>query len=135
MSNQNQTTSLQLTIQPSKHLNYFLLGIHGLTLIACLTNDLNIIIKVLLLFSVIAHYYHFYQNQHPHELIYTTSWQYTKNQQTFDITPLPSTVITPFAIFLQFKQQNRFQTLFIPHDALSKDDYRHLIVKLKTTLS
>ena len=46
---------------------------------------------------------------------------------------LNSTVITVFAIFLHFNKNARKQAVLIVNDALSEDDYRRLIVRLKTT--
>lgn len=45
---------------------------------------------------------------------------------------LNSTVITVFAVFLHFNQNAHKQAVLIINDALSEDDYRRLIVRLKT---
>lgn len=53
-----------------------------------------------------------------------------KDFETIDIEK--STVLTTFAIFLHFKKKTKKQSLLILNDMLTEDDYRRLIVRLKT---
>ena len=63
-------------------------------------------------------------------------WTLAEDDKLEAIRILPSTVISIFAIFLHVKNDDKpKQALVITSDSLSDDDYRCLIVRLKTTLS
>lgn len=62
-----------------------------------------------------------------------TGWEIADQNNYFQsIEILPSTVLTPYAIVLHIKQQNRKkQTILIFKDALKNDEFRKLMVELK----
>jgi len=59
-------------------------------------------------------------------------WEIADGNDFESIQILNSTVITTFAIFLHFNKNTHKQSLLILNDALTEDDYRRLIVRLKT---
>jgi hypothetical protein len=59
-------------------------------------------------------------------------WELADGNDYQPIQILNSTVITVFAIFLHFNKNAHKQAVFIANDTLSEDDYRSLIVRLKT---
>jgi toxin CptA len=138
MSQNNYQPPLKLELHCSKRLILLMAVVHGLALIASLINNLPIFFKCVLLIMIVSHFY--YQRKQltskqcriEHN---ETGWLLAENNGFEDIQILPSTVISIVAIFLHFKINNHKQTLLIVSDALSEDDYRCLIVRLKTTLS
>jgi hypothetical protein len=58
-------------------------------------------------------------------------WEISEGGDFEAVAILKSTVVTTFFIFLQM--QNK-PTILVANDALSEDDYRQLIVKLKITV-
>jgi hypothetical protein len=129
---------LRLTINESKRLTQLIACLHALTLAASLMNSLAISLKVVLLLAIGCHYY-FYNKRRakPYSLEYTeTGWQLLDHDEVLTLQILPSTVISTIAIFLHFKPDNQAKnTRVIFCDALADDDYRKLIVMLKTTFS
>lgn len=64
-----------------------------------------------------------------------TGWQLAKNREFSAIQIQFLTIISIIAIFLHFKTKNNAKkTLVIFNDALKKDNYQSLIVRLKTTV-
>ncbi|MEI6707590.1 MAG: protein YgfX [Methylococcales bacterium] len=130
---------LRLEISDSKRLNKLMILIHGLALLASIMNSLPIILKCVLLIAVSCHFYilhkqlkiKHYRIEHSEQ-----GWILAEGDKLDAIRILPSTVISIFAIFLHVKIDDKpKQTLVIASDSLSDDDYRCLIVRLKTTLS
>ena len=127
-------TPLQFCVNISQRLTWFLRALHVWALLACVFNDLPVVIQLLLVCIVVLHF--FYVKAFKETLLLHTDagWQIVEARQLINIVILPSTVISSFAVFLHFKQDNQFKTLLIMNDALSFDDYRRLIVRLKTSL-
>ena len=59
-------------------------------------------------------------------------WELSDGNDFESIQILRSTVITTFAIFLHFLKNTDKRSLLIVNDALTEDEYRRLIVRLKT---
>jgi len=129
---------LRLEIGDSKRLTILMGLIHALALLASVMNSLPIMLKCVLLITVSSHFYvQRKQLKTKHTIIEhnETGWKLAEGDSFEEIQILPSTVISIFAIFLHFKiDNNSKQTLVIVSDTLAEDDYRCLIVRLKTTL-
>lgn len=109
-----------------------------LALAACVMNSLPIIIKCTLLIAVCASFYcqlkRLKSQQYTIKYTETLGWEVSEAGKFETVEILPSTVISIFAIFLHVKKDNKpKQMLLIFSDALAEDDYRCLIVKLKTS--
>jgi toxin CptA len=130
---------LQLELNDSKRLIMLMVLIHALALLASVMNSLPSILKCVLLISLVSHcYFQLKKLKTTHQRIEhnETGWRLAMANSFEEIQILPSTVISVFAIFLHFKVDNKpKQTLVIVSDALADEDYRCLIVRLKTTLS
>ncbi len=127
-------TPLRFCVNISKRLNWFLIVLHVWALLACVFNDLNVVLQVVLASLVVLHFFYIKPVK---EIVLShtdAGWQMVAARELVDIVILPSTVISSFAVFLHFKQDERFKTLLIMNDALSMEDYRLLIVRLKTSL-
>lgn len=109
---------------------------YALALAASLANALPIAVKLVLLTGIgINLRFIIKQVKDKHYLIKQSEglgWELTDGDDFKPIQILNSTVITRFAIFLHFIDQAKKQSLLIVNDALSDDDYRRLIVRLKT---
>jgi hypothetical protein len=129
---------LTLAIVPSQRLKYGLVVVHILAVIACLINALPLVVKTGLALAV-AGYYLFISKRLAHECWTIRhsdffGWQILVNGQFEAIKILDSTVLTPFAIFLHFRYNSAkkgYLALF--NDALTNDDFRQCVVRLKTT--
>ncbi|MDD1606332.1 MAG: hypothetical protein LUP96_06515 [Methylococcaceae bacterium] len=129
---------LLLTLKYSKRLTNFIKFIHALALAACVMNSLPVIVKCALLLAIGSHFYfqlkELKNQQYAIKYTETLGWELAEGDDFESIKILPSTVISIFAVFLQFKKENKSkQSLVILSDALAEDDYRRLIVTLKTT--
>jgi hypothetical protein len=138
-------SSLLLTIKPSKRLNKMVIFVHTLALAASMTNALALSSKVSLFALIGIHCWltvrrlsaEHYTIKHTEAL----GWERSEGSGFASIEILKSTVITTQALFLHFKHTTQAQswksahkkTLLIFNDALAEEDYRCLIVKLKTT--
>jgi hypothetical protein len=125
-------THLQFSIEPSRHLKYALYAGHGLALSACLISALPWPGKLLLSLALPVHLYFALRNvDRQHDTIRYqdgTGW----NINDDPVLILPSTVVTPFAIWLHFRgQPARKKALLIMKDAMPDTEFRRLIVKLK----
>jgi Membrane-bound toxin component of toxin-antitoxin system len=138
-------TALLLALKPSRRLKKLVIFVHTVALAASMANALTLGIK-LSLFALIcingwltlrrvnADYY---------TIKYTEAlgWELSEGDGFVSIEILKSTVITTQALFLHFKHRSQEQswksvhkkTLLVLNDALAEEDYRCLIVKLKTT--
>ena len=137
MPSQKSQAPLRLKLKHSKRLTQLIIFMHGLALVACIMNSLPLLLKCVLLLAISGHFYINRKIPKLYQLEYNeTAWKIAEHEDFTAIEILPSTVISIFAIFLHFKTDNKpNNTLVIFNDALAKDDYRHLIVKLKTTVS
>lgn len=130
---------LGLEIKHSNLLINIMIFIYASALLASVMNSLPIVAKVALI-SAIALYGYFefkrlltqqYCLEHSE-----TGWRLATGNAFTEIEILPSTALSVVAIFLHFRTENQSkQSLLIFKDALSEDDYRQLIVRLKITVN
>jgi hypothetical protein len=144
MSHQ-QGCELLLTLNPSKRLKRWVIFVHIIALGACIANALVFTIKISLFACIGIHcWLTVLRINNKHDAIKHTEalgWEVSEGGDFAPVEILRSTVITPFALFLHFKFSHQTQTgkpgdkktLLILRDALNEEDYRCLIVKLKTT--
>jgi hypothetical protein len=119
--------------------------VHMLALGASMANDLAFAIKISLFALICVHLWLTVRrlNAERQTIKYTEAlgWEVSEEDDFASVEILKSTVITTFVLFLHFKygSQDQFgkssqkKTLLVLSDALTEDDYRCLIVKLKTT--
>lgn len=148
-----------LKLKPSARLKGLTGFMHGLALMACLVNALPITVKGMLFIIISIQLWYVVKRVKCEQptIKYTESlgWEVSVSNNVEAVRILPSTVITTVVIFLHlevrnasvgcarqnlitFKGMHTFggtskKTLLILSDALSEDDYRRLIVKLKTS--
>ena len=144
MSDKSES-SLLLTIKPSKRLKKTVIFVHTLALGASMANALVLTIKISLFALICMHCWltvrrlnaEHYTIKHTEDL----GWEVSEGSDFASVEILKSTVLTTFALFLHFKSSSQAQswkssykkTLLVLNDALAEEDYRCLIVKLKTT--
>ncbi|MGZ8185688.1 MAG: protein YgfX [Methylobacter sp.] len=131
---------LMLELKPSRRLRQMIVFANLLALGACIMNTLPVTVKFSLLTGICIHLWFVihclkierYKIRHTEAL----GWEIAADNGFKSVTLLKSTVITIFAIWLHIKRQNADkQAILVLNDALCKDDYRRLIVKLKTSLT
>jgi toxin CptA len=137
MSKQDEVL-LMLDLKPSKWLKRTLALLHVIALIASIVNSLIISVKLGLCIGVCAHYWRVISSQtKPHYQIRhsdRSGWQVSSKNGIDSVEILKSSIITIFFIILHIKSQYTDKlTILVVFDALSDDDYRRLIVQLKTT--
>jgi hypothetical protein len=130
--------SLLLELKPSKRLKQLLIFAHVLALGACLANALPLAIKLGLSAGICLHFGGVIRHlNNPRQIIkYTeaSGWEILEGNDFEPVRIINSTVITVYVIFLHvIRQSAGKKTIIVLKDALSKDDYRFLIVKLRTT--
>jgi toxin CptA len=127
---------LLLELKPSQRLKQLLAAMHVLALAASIANALPIAAKLALLTVIFIHFHFTMRNlkSKPHAIKHTDAlgWEVSGGSDFKPVKILDSTVITTFAIFLHFTGDAHKRSLLILNDALSEDDYRRLIVRLKT---
>jgi toxin CptA len=132
---------LLLELKPSERLKQLIIFIHVLALGACAANSLPIAVKLGLSIAICMHFWfsikHLKSEHHRIKHTEAFDWEVSSASNAFEpVRIMNSTVITIYAIFLHFRSQNAGkQTVLILNDALSEDDYRRLIVKLKTSIT
>lgn len=138
--------ALLLTLNPSKRLKQIVVFVHALALGACIANALTIAVKTGLFAVICIHLWFTVRrlNAEQYTIKHTDAfdWEISEGNGFTSIEILKSTVITTFVLFLHFKpsSQTGFEksdakkTLLILRDTLTEDDYRHLIVQLKTII-
>ena len=127
-------TPLQFCVNISKRFTWFLRVLYIWAIFSCFTNDLSVGLQLGLAVVVLLHFVYLKPFKKTVLTHTETGWQIVEARQMINIDVLPSTVICPFAVFLHFKQDDSFKTLLIMSDALLPEDYRRLIVRLKTSL-
>jgi len=129
--------SLSVELKPSKRLKQLLVIIHVLALAASIANALPIAVKLALSIGIFIHLRFMIKRlkSERHEIKQSEAlgWEISSGNDFKSVQILNSTVITIFAIFLHFTDHARKQSVLIVNDALTEDDYRRLIVRLKTT--
>ncbi len=127
---------LLLELKPSQRLKLLLVVMHGLALAASIANALPVAVKLALLAGLCLHFWFVIKRFKSEQRIIKHSdalgWEVSYGNDFESIQILNSTVITVFAIFLHFKNSAGKQSMLIVNDALTEDDYRRLIVRLKT---
>lgn len=137
--------ALLFAIKPSKRLKRLVIIVHALALLASMANALVFSVKISL-WVLIGLHYRFTGRRLTAKKVtvkYSESlgWELSEGVGFASIEILKSTVITTFALFLHYKYSSQSllgmsghkKTLLVSNDALTDKDYRHLIVKLKTT--
>ena len=144
MSDKYQT-ALLLTLKPSRRLKKLVIFIHTIALGAGMANALAFAIKISLFALIGIHCWLTVRrlNAERHTIKYTEAlgWEISEGCDFASVEVLKSTVITTQALFLHFKHNSQSQswkpvhkkTLLVLSDALTEEDYRCFIVKLKTT--
>lgn len=129
------TPPLLLTLKPSQKLKYLLIVMHAIAIASSLAAALTIAIKLTLWAGLLVHLgfmlRHVKSQQHILKHTEEFGWELSDGADFESIQILDSTVISTFAIFLHFKTSKK-QSLLIISDTLTDDDYRQLIVRLKT---
>ena len=138
-------SSLLLTIKPSKRLKNTVIFVYMLALGACMANALVLAIKISLFALICIHCWLTVRrlNAEHYSIKYTEAlgWGISEGYDFASVEILKSTVITTQILFLHFKHSSQAQswksghkkTLLVLNDALAGEDYRCLVVKLKTT--
>ena len=113
--------------------------IHGLALVACVLNSLPVLIKCGVFVVVAIHFYVQIKQLNAQQCTIkhteAADWELSEGGEFVSVAVLPSTVISTIAIFLHVKTESKTRkNLVIVSDALAENDYRSLIVRLKTTL-
>ena len=138
--------ALLLTLKPSKRLKQIVTFVHTLALGACIANALAIAVKISLLAIICIHLWLTVRrlNAEQYTIKHTDGfdWEISAGHGFVSIEILKSTVITTFVLFLHFKpgfrtgvwKSDAKKTLLVLNDSLTEDDYRYLIVKLKTAI-
>ncbi|MGZ4998475.1 MAG: protein YgfX [Methylobacter sp.] len=131
--------SLLVEPQPSRRLKQLLVIMHLLALASSIANALPIVVKLALAIGIGLHLYFVFtrlkSDQYAIKHSEASGWEISDGNEFRSIQILNSTVITLFAIFLHFNKNAHKQSVLIVNDALSEDDYRRLIVRLKITKS
>jgi predicted membrane protein len=130
---------LLLELNHSAYLLRLIAVIHALALVACVVNSLPFLIKGVMFVVIAIHYYFQAKQLNAKQYIIkhteTAGWELSTGGEFVAVAVLPSTVISTVAIFLHLKTESKArQNLVIASDALAENDYRRLIVHLKTTL-
>jgi xanthine/uracil/vitamin C permease (AzgA family) len=127
---------LLVELRPSRRLKQMLTVMHLLALASSIANALPVIVKLALVMGIGLHFYlaltRLKSEQYAIRHSETSGWEIASGNDFKPVQILNSTVITLFAIFLHFDKNAHKQSVLIVNDALSEDDYRRLIVRLKT---
>ena len=138
--------ALLLTIKTSKRLRSLVILIYSLAVCASLATALALAIKICLYsFICISGWLtlrRLHSDQYTIKHTEALGWEIAKNCDFVQVDILKSTVITTFALFLHFKFAPHSQpwnskyknSLLILSDTLGEQDYRWLIVRLKTSV-
>jgi hypothetical protein len=140
-----QESGLLITLRPSRRLKKWVIFVHTMAFVASMANALAFAIKISLctLICIYGWWTVSRLNNERHTIKYTEAlgWEVSEGGDFATIEILKSTVITTQILFLHFKQRFQAQswkyghkkTLLVSSDALDEEEYRCLIVKLKTT--
>jgi hypothetical protein len=132
--------SLLLELKPSKRLKRLLISAHVLALGACLAAALPLAVKSGLLAGICLHLKVAVERLKDcrQTIRYTeaSGWEIMEGDDFEPARIINSTVITVYVIFLHVIRRNAGKkTIIILNDAVSEDDYRFLIVKLRTSVN
>lgn len=117
--------------------------IHLIAAVACIYNALAITIQISLLMMVVIHFYDLTKrlNITSAKIKYSemAGWEISETDAQFaSVQILTTTVTTTFAVILHYQDDSvlsrkTIKTLLVMPDALPKNDFRRLLVSLKTT--
>jgi hypothetical protein len=128
-------TTFLIELKPSKIVHRLLIAIHLIALGASFANALPLILKLVTAAFIGLNYKLTVRrlNNGQRKIRHTDKqgWGISDGGDFEAIAVAKSTVVTSFFIFLHMQDK---PALLIACDALSEDDYRQLIVKLKMTL-
>ncbi len=130
---------LQVQVKPSRLLKQALLGLHCLAVFASWMSAVPLAAKAILTILVIYNGQKVYKGETRFDktlwLNYSTGegWQIAGQDLDFQtITILPSTVVTPWLTIIHYQTTEKPRlSLVVSKDALTPENYRQLIVKLK----
>ena len=137
--------SLFIKLGLSKRLKKLVILVHIIAFGAIMANALAATMKISLFTLNCLHYWFTVRRLKAkcYTIKYTEAlgWELSEGGDFAPIEILASTVITTHALFLHFKYRSQAQSLKFSHkkfllvlnDALDDEDYRWLVVKLKTT--
>lgn len=137
--------ALLLALKPSKRLKKMVIFAHLLAFCASIASALAFAIKISLFSLIGLHCWLTVRrlNAERQTIKYSEAlgWEVSEGDGFTSVEILKSTVLTTFVLFLHFKHSSQAQssksghkkTLLVLSDALANEDYRCLIVKLKTT--
>jgi hypothetical protein len=129
------STTFVAELQPSKNLQRLIIVIHLLALGASVGNALPIAVKLAIAVLIGLNFKITFPQLkiEQRKIRYTEKlgWEISDGDDFEAVEILKSTVVTTVFIFLQMHNK---PTMFIANDALSEDDYRLFIVKLRMTV-
>jgi toxin CptA len=136
MSKQNESP-LILELKVSNRLKRMVAFAHLLGCISCIASSLILPIKFGLCIAICINYWLIIKQStgQQYQIRYSdqTGWEVSGAHGFESVKILKSTIITIFVIILRIKSQFTDKlTILVVSDALTEDDYRQLIVKLKT---
>jgi hypothetical protein len=121
-------------LKPSKKIRHLLIVIHVLALGAGIANTLPFVLKLgiaaLIGLNFRLNFHRLKIERRKIKYTEKLGWEISDGDDFETVEILKSSVITATFIFLQMQDK---PTVLIASDALSEDDYRQLIVKLKIT--
>lgn len=127
---------LLVELKASKQLKRFLVVMHVLALGSSIANALPFIVKLALLIAICMHFgfinKHLKNEQCKIKHTEALGWEISYGNDLKPIQILNSTVVSVFVILLHFADNAHKRSVLIVNDALSEDEYRRLIVRLKT---
>lgn len=134
----NQEQAFILTITRSIRLAHIVYALHLLALAAILICTLFIGIKIAIFFLCCLNVCYFIKSSKEanYTLKYTKSigWEILERDNFVPIRIENSTVVSRFAVFLHFRQQNSSEkAIIILNDSIDADNFRRLMVNLKTS--
>jgi hypothetical protein len=133
-----------LTVKPSKLLGGMVIAAHGLAIAASLANAMPSLYQSILIAGLVVHLFHTVKqlNNGLPTVKYAdeSGWQIADGNEFESVVILKSTVVTTFAIWLHVRPRAETgffavnkKAILIVRDALDEEDYRGLIVKLRTS--
>lgn len=122
-------------LKPSKKLQQLVITVHLIALVASFANALPIAIKLIVAALIGLNFWISFPKliKEQRGLRYSEKrgWEMAEGRDFTAVDILKSTVVTTVFIFLHIRDK---PAILIANDALSEDDYRQLIVKLKMTV-
>ncbi len=133
-----QLVPIIFTVKRSSILIIALTIFHLLAMIAAYLNTLDISFRLVIISLILINLFINLKHELQIQAVFIRSsslegWEITSEDGEFSvINILPSTVISPYFIFLHFKKQKKpRQSIFILKDSMIEDEFRGLIVQLR----